>query len=343
MAAGFRPRLVNDAFGDPALFVPFVSRRRALLFDLGDLSALAPRDLLKISHIFVSHTHMDHFVGFDGLIRRLLGRNRTLHLYGPDGFRDNVAGKLSGYTWNLTDRYAESLNLVVHEVNSDRVRRTEFRCRDRFRAKESEEPTESPSFSDDLLVEPGLTVRAARLDHGIPCLGFSLSERFHIHVLPTALKDLGLKPGPWLSELKAALYREDPPDTTITARDGEGEATAFPLGWLADRITRRSRGQRVAYVTDVADTPENQKKILSLAENADHLFIEAAFREADRDQARAKHHLTARRAGWLAGRAGAARHTVFHFSPRYEGEEAALRAEARAGWEAGWREREANE
>jgi ribonuclease Z len=91
MTASFRPRPVNPAaFGDPAPFVPFASRRRALFFDLGNLSPLAPRDLLKISHIFVSHTHMNHFVGFDALLRLLPGRGRTIHLRGPAGFRDKV-------------------------------------------------------------------------------------------------------------------------------------------------------------------------------------------------------------------------------------------------------------
>lgn len=85
-------------------------------------------------------------------------------------------------------------------------------------------------------------------------------------------------------------------------------------GKLAEQITRRSPGQRLAYVADAADTLENQAAILSLAESADHLFIEAAFLEADREQALAKRHLTARRAGWLAGRGGAA-HGVPLFAP----------------------------
>ena len=61
----FLPRLVNGPFEDPALFIPFQFERRALIFDLGDISRLAPRDLLKTSHAFVTHAHMDHFIGFD--------------------------------------------------------------------------------------------------------------------------------------------------------------------------------------------------------------------------------------------------------------------------------------
>jgi ribonuclease Z len=79
------PRLVNDAFGDPAPWVDLRDERRALLFDLGDVGALAPRQLLRLSHVFVSHTHMDHFAGFDALLRVLLGRKPRLVLTGGPG------------------------------------------------------------------------------------------------------------------------------------------------------------------------------------------------------------------------------------------------------------------
>lgn len=57
--------LINDPFGDPGVYVDFKYRREAFLFDLGDIHLPPPRKLLKIDFIFVSHTHMDHFIGFD--------------------------------------------------------------------------------------------------------------------------------------------------------------------------------------------------------------------------------------------------------------------------------------
>lgn len=61
----FEPRLVNEAFGEPGLYVDFRDERRALLFDLGDIRVLPPRKLMRLSHVFVTHAHMDHFAGFD--------------------------------------------------------------------------------------------------------------------------------------------------------------------------------------------------------------------------------------------------------------------------------------
>jgi ribonuclease Z len=86
----------DGRFGDPVLYADLTFERRALLFDIGDIAALVPHQLLRVSHVFVSHTHMDHFAGFDH--RVLLGRDKKLTLFGPAGFIDQVEHKLRAYT-----------------------------------------------------------------------------------------------------------------------------------------------------------------------------------------------------------------------------------------------------
>ena len=83
MKSAIKPALINDPFGDPGLVVNFLLQKRALLFDLGDLSMLSNGTLLKVSHVFVSHTHIDHFIGFDRLLRTLFGHEKTLTIFGP--------------------------------------------------------------------------------------------------------------------------------------------------------------------------------------------------------------------------------------------------------------------
>jgi hypothetical protein len=46
----------HDPFDDPGLYVDLVCARRALLFDLGDLSRLAPLMFLRVSDVFVTHS-----------------------------------------------------------------------------------------------------------------------------------------------------------------------------------------------------------------------------------------------------------------------------------------------
>ncbi|MGH7848066.1 MAG: hypothetical protein ACREQW_23220 [Candidatus Binatia bacterium] len=85
MADIFDPRLVNDPFDDPAVYIAFRYERRALLFDLGTIHSLSPREVLKLSLLFVSHTHIDPFFGVDYWLRCSLNRDQGVDLYGPRG------------------------------------------------------------------------------------------------------------------------------------------------------------------------------------------------------------------------------------------------------------------
>ena len=133
-----QPRLINDPFSDPGVFVDFRYGRRALLFDLGDLTPLSSRELMRVSHAFVSHTHMDHFAGFDRLLRVCLHRPGPLHLVGPEGFIDQVEHRLRSYTWNLLGERSVDFRLVVSTFVDDTLSRCAvFRARDRFARREA--------------------------------------------------------------------------------------------------------------------------------------------------------------------------------------------------------------
>jgi len=327
----FLPRLVNGPFEDPALFIPFQFQRRALIFDLGDISRLAPRDLLKISHAFVTHTHMDHFIGFDHLLRCLLGRETDLSLYGPSGFIANVEGKLAGYSWDLVDRLSCGLRLHLHEVHPGRLLRRSYAGSERFAAES--DATALP-FAGPLHTEPAFEVSATVLQHSIPCLGLALKERFHVSILAPGLEAIGLQPGPWLTRFKNALYAGADPNSDFDLETGAGDPGGrFILGELQQKIARITAGQKIAYITDVGDTSANREAMVAFAHGADQLFIEAAFLHNERERASAKHHLTARQAGEIAALARAREFKLFHFSPRYEGRGEELVREAREAYQ----------
>jgi len=331
MTPVFHPTLVNSPFEDPALLVDFLFSRQAILFDLGTLTNLPPRKILRTSHVFVSHTHIDHFIGFDHLIRLCLGREKRLMLYGPPGFMDQVCHRLASYSWNLVYSYATDFTVIATEIHPDSSGLCcEFHCLQGFKP----ENAGSCRFNGDIILdEEGYLVRAAFLDHKIASLAFSLEEKRHVNVMKNRLDEMGLAVGPWLRELKSAILQGEPDDTPIMVltSDGSGrkERTCL-LGELRSRAVSTVAGQKICYVTDAGFTPGNAEKIVTLARGADHLFIEAPFLEADADRAAACCHLTARQAGELARYSAAARVTPFHFSPRYSDREQELRDELEA-------------
>jgi len=332
MSSRFDPHLVNDPFGDPGVYVDLKFERRALLFDLGDISVLPTRKLLRISDVFITHRHMDHFAGFDHLLRFVLGRDKVVRLYGPASLIDAVEAKLRAYTWNLIGGYEGHIVLHVTEVDAEGgLVAAQFSGRTGFARETAGAATHSGNL---LLEEPGLKVSCATLDHGIPVLAFALEERAQINIWRTELDRRGLAIGPWLRTFKDAILQGESDDTLIQVvwSGGNQGPPALPLGDLRKQIMRITAGRKIAYVVDCAFADENVRRIVALAEGADLLFIEGGFLEADAAEAARRRHLTASQAGTIARLAGVKHLQTFHYSPRYKGQGDALVAEAEAAF-----------
>lgn len=330
----FDATLVNRTFGDPGVLIDLKFERRAILFDIGDVSGLPTRKLLRLSDVFVSHTHMDHFAGFDHLLRVCLGRDTGVRLYGPAGFITQLGYKLAAYTWNLVENYQTDFVITAHELGADgRLQRAQFRSRRRF----VREGLPEREVRDGVLLEsPSFRVRTVPLDHhGIPSLAFAFEEQTHINVWKNRLEALGLPTGPWLTHLKeqvrAGASEQTPIKVHWRTRDGARDRL-IPLGELKSKVLEFLPGQKVCYVTDAADTAGNRETLASFLRGADLLFIEAVFLDIDRQHATRKAHLTARAAGEIARAAGVRMAVPFHFSPRYLGREQELRREFEQAW-----------
>lgn len=332
MKPSFHPHLVNGVSGDPALYIEFMFEPRAMLFDLGELTSLPSRKILRLSDVFVSHTHMDHFIGFDHLLRIMVGRDKQVRLYGPPGIIEQTAHKLAAYTWNLVENYQDDFTLSLLEVHPDAsARRARFRCRSGFAREEQDEIR----IKDDLVLDEGnLQVRCTLLDHKIPCLAFALEERQHVNVWKNRLDEKGLPTGPWLHTLKQAVLQNEPDDTPVLV-PGKGGERRMSLGELKRDILRIVPGQKIGYVVDTLYSEDNARRIIALMRGAEQLFIETPFLQRDAAHAADRYHLTARQAGELARRAGVKRCIPFHFSPRYAEEEGTLVDEAQSAFKAG--------
>lgn len=327
------PRLLDPEAREPGLIVDVRDQRRTLLFDLGELARLPPRVLLRVSHAFVTHNHMDHFAGFDHLLAVALGRMARLVLWGGPGFVDQVEHKLRAYTWNVVQRYPLPLRIEVHEARPDGMgRRACFDSRASFaRAEEATFPLDGDLLHD----EAAFRVRGRFVDHEMPVLAFALEEKACLRVAPDRLAAMGLTTGPWLGTLKRALLTGAPADTPIDLRwrDRHGEhAMTRSVAELRHLVLEAVAGRRIGYVTDLRHSEANLEQLAGLLTDVDWLYIESVFLDADRAHALRKNHLTARQAGEIARRLGARALQPFHFSPRYRGREAELMAEAHAAW-----------
>ena len=321
VGAPFSARLLNGQTGDCLLYVDCVGRGRGLCFDLGRAEGLSPGEALRVTDAFVSHTHIDHFIGFDTLLRWHLGHRTRLRVHGPPGFCDAVEGRLRGYAWNLVE--GEPFVCEAREVDGDG---RPARVRVFAGARGFRPDPDVPGAGDALLDADGLRVTAAVCDHGIPCAAYRLEAAARMRVDPDALGALGLGPGPWVPALKAAALRGAPTDTPIATPAGPR-----PLGDLAVAL-RPVPAVALGYVADVAWHDANLRRLLPLLRGVDDCFCEGGFLARDEARARETRHLTARDAGRLARRAGAARLHTFHFSPRYHPDFGALDAEAAAAF-----------
>src|SRR4030095_9583733 len=301
---------------------------------LGYTSVLPPRKLMRLSHVFVTHTHMDHFAGFDHLLRVILGRKPGVVIFGGPGFAAQVEHKLHAYTWNVVYRYDE-LVLDVCEIGTDgRGLRTRFSSRSNF-AREADARFD---LSNDVLHdETTFRVRGRFVDHDVPCLAYAIEEKAHVNVAKDRLVALGGSTAPWLRELKHAVLTGAPETTPIEVqwRDRDGEHTMTrPVSELCHLVLEVVPGQRVGYVTDLRYTEANVEALFGLLAGVDLLFLESVFLDESVEHATRKNHLTARNAGEIARRVGAKAVVPFHFPPRYQGRPADVIAEMRAAWSA---------
>ncbi len=316
-APGFQVHLPNGIFGDPLVHVRPLRERDAILLDLGRASSLPVKLLHRVGLVLLSHAHMDHFFGFDELLRALLGTPRSVTVVGPEGTAARVAARVDGYSWNLIEADAEAPEVatpprfVVRELTAGGIRETEVVPGSPVRA--SVRSSSAPSPDGTVFVAERFTVRAAPLAHrDIVSLAYLIEEKPRLAVRPEAIRDRGLAPGPWLDELKHAASRGDM-DATISVGP-----LSRRVGDLAKELLVERSGQRIAYTTDAADSPENRARIVALARGVDLFICEATFTRPDEHRARETAHLPAFAAAEIAREAGVGKLLPFHLSPRYE-------------------------
>ena len=187
----------------------------------------------------------------------------------------------------------------------------------------------SGSGSGSGSVGPGVSVYAAPLSHGVPCVGYACVESDR----PGRLKvDVAL---PLVTKHAKALSiagMRDPLKVLARLKElKEGEVYTFPGGETVSRDDVQERGRKGRTIVILGDTCD-ASPFAKLAKGADVLVHEAtncylpefdglvSTEQSVRRETVRHGHSTPKMAGEFARKVGARRLVLNHFSPRYRGD-----------------------
>jgi len=240
--------------------------QHGFLFDPGEG---AQRQLVRtgvsasdITKIFLTHFHGDHCLGLPGVIQRLsLQRaEHTVEIYYPSKGRTYLDRLIKCVP------YYQAVELRLIPVEEE----------------------------GEVSSEEGLTISAAKLDHGAQTFGYRIQEHSSRTVHP------GLLP-PDVSGRRIGELKQQG-----SIRTENGVLT------LEDVSTLKP-GQSFVCLLDTRLCEAAEE----LAKNATLLVSEATYLESESELAREYRHLTAAQAAALASRAGAEKLILLHYSQRY--------------------------
>jgi ribonuclease Z len=283
------PTFFAGLLDDPVLWLRVRPWRRSLLVDCGQIHHLAKRVLRSVDAVFVSHAHMDHFMGLDSFLRQVHVAPRTVEIYGPPGLADKMEHKLAGYDWNLYEDHWCTLR--VHEVHAEFLVTSDFPGPAGFARRPVGRTARSGRA---IFANRHLTVEADLCDHKLPVLALRITECAGFTLDSGRLARSGLIPGPWLRELKRLFFRGELAGATlkVPCRRGEAaEAEVRPAAELYLELRREGAPASIGYLTDVGFQPDNLERIRNLLRGVTLLVCECSFLNEDQAKARASWHL----------------------------------------------------
>ena len=240
------------------------------LFDCGEATqhqilhtTIRPR---KIDKIFITHLHGDHIFGLPGFLssRSFLGGDTPLTLFGPKGLQQWVETTLALSKTHIT--------YPIHYV----------------------EVAEGIIYEDEQFI-----VRAAPLQHVIPCFGYRIEQKpLPGQLLIEKALALGVPKGPMLGQLKAGK--------DVTLPDGN-------VVHAQDVVAPPKKGRVLAILGDT----KYCEQAITLSLHANVVVHEATFDAATEHLAGEYGHSTNTEAAKVALKAGAQHLILTHISARF--------------------------
>ncbi len=313
------PTFFAGLLDDPLLLVRIRPLGESCLFDCGQLHHLAKRVVKSVTALFITHAHMDHFMGLDTFIRHNHVTPKTFDIFGPPGIAAKVGAKLASYDWNLTE--PDFCTFRVREIHPERTLTYLYPGAEGFPCRFS---ADTPRSSPEIYRNRFLDVRGAFCDHRIPSLIYRLTERPSFQVDEARIEQLGLVRGEWLKALKKGFYSgfPGPTELRVLRRRGEvvSEEEVSDAEALYKTICRATTPASIGYVTDISAGADDLAQVAALLEGVTLLVCECTFLTAERHKATASYHLTTADLNRLADRLRPRFLLPMHFSKSYAGQ-----------------------
>lgn len=312
-------RLVNGSVGDPVLYVDYPDRDNALLFDAGDNSSLSLPRLADLTAVFITHHHIDHFIGLDRIVRANMDREKTLSIFGPPGTIAKIVDRIKSYEFQFFP--FQKIVLDLCEIHEGMLRRGHLDCGRRFPPPVIQD---EPWTGGTIFENETVRVETCFADHTVTCLSYAMTEKPGWFMKPGALEKSSLRAGAWIGDVLQHLRQQSSPGTAIRIDGGD-----FPLATLRDKFFMESTGSKIAFITDTAWSESVRGSLIALAKGSSRLYCDSYYSQKDAKAAEKHRHMTATAAGELARAAIVQELILMHLAPKYHGRESLLLEEAR--------------
>ncbi|OWP77090.1 MBL fold metallo-hydrolase [Flavobacterium oreochromis] len=271
--------------------------------ECGDASDLTVKECQNTEAIFISHTHIDHFVNFDTILRHQIGIQRRVIICGPEGITNQVQSKIRAYQWNLIDE-----NAIVYEIreikNNRRIVCSEIRPAS-WDILPLEQELEHLYSNDKFYVEFEI------LDHKTASIAYLFKERDTVKI---DIAKSNFKGGAWVNTLKEAFINQNQ-EALITIE--EQTFTAKELYHLLEI----KKGDTLGVIMDHAASPSNHDLIYSSFKECDTVYIESFYKAEDQLQAQLNYHSYSSESARIMKKCKVKKAIPVHFSRRYNEED----------------------
>ena len=300
----FNPEVKSIVGEDISILIRLDNYSSSFLCECGDASKLTPRDCKNLEVIFISHTHIDHFINFDTILRHQVGIERKVIICGPEGIIDRVCAKINAYTWNLIEK--DSIVYEVREIIHEKlIRRHEIYPPD-WKVQTLEPITENIVYQNN-----HLQVNFTILDHKIPSIAYLFKENDGVKI---NLDESEFKGGSWIKALKAA-YKQNEPSKAIQIHDKTYAAQDLY------HLLIPKKGKTLGIIMDHLACKANHDKIIELFSHCDKVFIESFYNEEDKESAQVHYHSYSKESARIMKLCHVKKAIPVHFSRKYNEEE----------------------